>query len=129
MTIINKPANFRKKDKVFYIAIFLMLFVCFFMVYEVDLLVKSTIQQEKTTSIIQQEKPLYERVIKRFAEVHNYNVTSYNCVNYSEDLGFILDNLGYNTTQIRHIPLGNGTHHRRLSINLEIEAQTGEIII
>jgi len=77
---------------------------------------------------IDTQKPLYERVIKRFADTHTYNLTTYNCVNYSEDLAFILDNLGYQTTQEKHIKQENGTH-RRLNLILEIEPQTAEVIV
>ena len=73
-------------------------------------------------------QPLYERVIQRFAETHEYNKTTYNCVNYSKDLAFILDNLGYETSQERHIKMENGTHSR-LNLNLEIEPQTAEVIV
>ena len=72
------------------------------------------------------ERPLHERVIERFADVHEYNITEYNCVNYSEDLGFILDNLGYNTHQIRNIKTENGTHRR---LALEIEPEDGVFVL
>jgi len=73
------------------------------------------------------EKPLYEQVIKRFADTHDYNITTYNCVNYSEDLGFILNNLGYKTEQLT---IRNETSaHRRIVLVLEIEPQTSEIIV
>ena len=74
-------------------------------------------------------KYLYEEVIQRFAEVHSYNKTEYNCVNYSEDLGVVLESLGYKTTQIRMIPQENNTFHRRLQLNLEIEPEQAEVII
>ena len=68
---------------------------------------------------------LYEEIIKRFADTHTYNLTSYNCVNYSQDLSFILNSLGYNSSTII---VNNGTH-MRIILNLEIEPQTAEIIL
>ena len=86
-------------------------------------------QTNKLTEYTLSHKYLYEEVIQRFAEVHSYNKTEYNCVNYSEDLGVVLESLGYETTQIRMIPQENNTFHRRLQLNLEIEPEQAEVII
>lgn len=76
---------------------------------------------------VNKEKPLFEKVIERFAEVHNYNLTTYNCVNYSQDLKFILNNLGY---RAEGLIVENGTlSHEKLLLILEVEPQTGEITI
>lgn len=98
------------------IGILILIFLNIFLVFEVRQMKKDG-------------EPLYERVIKRFADTHEYNVTTYNCVNYSEDLSFILENLGYETSQERRIPTENDTYHRRMNLILEIEPQTAEIIV
>ena len=99
-----------------------------FFLFLLGLLSIVIISQTLFISIVNQPTPLYERVIERFAETHNYDKELYNCVNYSEDLAFVLENLGYETTQERYINTTDG-YHRRLNLILEIEGQTGEIIV
>jgi len=66
----------------------------------------------------------YEKIIKDFAATHTYNITEYNCVNYSNDLVGILNEAGYNaTTKIVH----NRTH-MIIQLHLDIEPQTAEVL-
>ena len=69
------------------------------------------------------ERPLHERVIERFAETHEYNITTYNCINYSRDLYKTLKHLGYNS---KPIIVENGTHIR---LSLELEPQDGKFVL
>ena len=65
----------------------------------------------------------YEKIIKDFAATHTYNITEYNCVNYSNDLVKVLNDAGYNaTTKIVN------RAHMIIQLHLDIEPQTARIM-
>jgi len=67
-------------------------------------------------------------VAQRFANYHTYNVTEYNCKNYTADLKAIADQLGFNTTIIEGFPTENMTAepgHRWLRLHVDFEPQSG----
>ena len=66
----------------------------------------------------------YERIIKEFAATHTYNITEYNCVNYSNDLVQVLTDAGYNAST----KIVNNRTHMIIQLHLDIEPQTAKII-
>lgn len=83
--------------------------------------------QEKPLSEVDQELVIFKTVTGRFATLHDYNITSYNCINYSKDLKLILDGLGFKTSEVDRCKAeDNGSCHRYLQLELEFEPQSGE---
>jgi len=79
--------------------------------------------------------PLYDGEIEewlvvagRFAKYHEYNRTSYNCVNYSTDLKAIADSLGFRTKIVRGYVDGNDTGHEWLKLEVDFEPQHGTFV-
>ena len=66
----------------------------------------------------------YEKIIKEFAATHTYNITEYNCVNYSNDLVQVLTDAGYNAST----KIVNNRTHMIIQLHLDIEPQTAKII-
>jgi hypothetical protein len=71
-------------------------------------------------------------VAQRFAKEHTYNVTAYNCVNYTEDLKAITDELGFKTKKVigcRNETVNNTQScHEWLKIELDFEPQTAKFV-
>lgn len=63
-----------------------------------------------------------------FAYSHMYNITSYNCVNYSKDFKVILDSYGYDTMLIRGCRENNSGCHMWLRVSFDFEPQDNEIV-
>lgn len=59
-------------------------------------------------------------IAQRFADVHHYNLTDYNCKNYSKDYAIVMNLLGYETYVFYNY---NQTHAYDLQA---IEPQTAE---
>ena len=70
------------------ICFFLIAFIIIFLYYSLEIIPNYL---ERVATLDTKEKFLYEEVIERFAVVHTYNSSIYNCVNYSKDLAFILE--------------------------------------
>ena len=68
-------------------------------------------------------------ILSDFANVHSYNLTSYNCLNYSTDLSFVLNSLGYSSKVIIFSTNGDGSHgHAIVRIDsIYVEPQSGKI--
>ena len=62
----------------------------------------------------------------RFAREHEYDINSYNCVNYSNDLKAIADKLGFNTTYATGCRNYNNSCHRWLRVTMDFEPQEAE---
>lgn len=70
---------------------------------------------------------------KRFADYHTAcngtNCTKYNCVNYTNDLKFIADKLGFKTEKVIGYPFEpNKTGHAWLRLKVDWEPQTGDFV-
>lgn len=83
--------------------------------------------QTTNTTIPQSELYLILAITDRFAEIHKYNRTTYNCINYSKDLKHILQSLGYNITIQAGYPANSTTGHAWNTITLNLEPQQANI--
>ena len=86
------------------------------------------IKTQEIVNYTSSNKYLYEDVIKRFSQTHVYNNTAgenkYNCINYSNDLVDVLNNLGYNAS----VKVVNDGTHMIIQLHLDIEPQTAMIM-
>jgi hypothetical protein len=67
-------------------------------------------------------------ISKRFADQHEYNKTGYNCVNYTDDLKSITDQLGFRTKAVIGCNRYNGSCHKFLRLEVDFEPQDAEIV-
>lgn len=66
---------------------------------------------------------------QRFALNHEYNLTGYNCVNYTNDLARIMDELGFSYQKVVGCEDGDGNTskcHEWLRLMVDFEPQTGK---
>ena len=79
------------------------------------------------------EEQEFEILATRFAETHEYNISEYNCINYSDDFKKIADMLGFKTIEITSCPLkeewDNETIcHRFIGVYKDFEPIEGKFI-
>jgi len=66
--------------------------------------------------------------IERFAQNHQYNITGYNCVNYSSDVMMVAEHLGFDD-RLEMVSGCNATEcHRWLRIKIDFEPQTATFV-
>lgn len=67
------------------------------------------------------------RTARLWADKHDYNLTSYNCKNYTNDVQDIADIFGVETEQVTGCNI-NGSCHRWLRVTLDFEPQYGRFV-
>jgi hypothetical protein len=61
----------------------------------------------------------------KFIQMHEYNITEYNCLNYSKDFGLLMSGFGYNITLDAGYNENNSKGHAWNKITIELDPQDG----
>ena len=74
------------------------------------------------------QKSDFNIILERFARNRNYS-REYNCVNYSKDLSFILNNLGYQSKVVCGERINDSSKaHCWVRIYIDVEPQTAKFV-
>ena len=69
-------------------------------------------------------------MVANYSEQHTYNRTSFNCVNYTNDVMLMANAMGYDVMRVKGCPLNiteNNTCHAWVRWYVDIEPQHGSI--
>ena len=90
----------------------------------INVIEKEPIYVLETNGINEMEQFLL--ISQRFARNHKYDVDNYNCVNYSNDLKVIADQLGFNTTYAAGCKKPNDGCHKWLRVTMDFNPEIAQ---
>ena len=108
-------------DSMFYF--FLILALLFLTLFGYQLGMSNTHIKDSEQKL--SELAFLEEARLKFIQMHEYNITEYNCVNYSKDFSELMSGFGYNITLDAGYNENNSKGHAWNKITIELDPQDG----